>query len=582
MAYSPDEIVFDSWSSPINIVGTDIISNLDEAMEDIISEDPNSIKAFMNLQFAKMVPYLTGEFNKVYAETSDSADGAQLSKWEAQASKDTADSYATEAEDTFVKLYTSNGDGTFTVTDTAEYSALHYKNKAVTKASESLASANASEASRQASGTSETNSANSATASDASATASANSATASETSRQASETAETNSANSATASATSASESANSATASELSQWEAEAREMTAESYAQEPEDVLAKIYTSDGDGTFTATNSTKYSALHYLAKANTFDPSVYLPKAGGTMTGNLTVPSLTVSGATGYMENQKDRVNGQDLNLLIGTTKAYKLGSTTTNDPESADYGSLMNFNNGDANQQLLLTHGIDSAGSDIWFRTDNGSTMNAPWRRMWHDGNDGSGSGLDADKLDGVQASQFIRSDATDSKTAGTLTFNDNIYLKFGTGGDAEFFCNGSHMYTDLNSGIGNWYIRDGSTTRFTFDDAGHFTATGNVTAYSDARIKDNIEPIYFAMSKIIQLNGYTFDRTDVDVPRQTGVIAQEVLNVLPEAVTEHEDGKLSVAYGNMVGLLIEGIKELSEKVDILEERLVNLERK
>ncbi|MCK9332538.1 MAG: hypothetical protein M0Q19_05090, partial [Candidatus Cloacimonetes bacterium] len=48
---------------------------------------------------------------------------------EAEANQKTADSYATEAEDTFVKVYTSNGDGTFTATDTTEYSALHYAAK---------------------------------------------------------------------------------------------------------------------------------------------------------------------------------------------------------------------------------------------------------------------------------------------------------------------------------------------------------------------------------------------------------------------------------------------------------------------
>jgi len=65
---------------------------------------------------------------------------------------------------------------------------------------------------------------------------------------------------------------------------------------------------------------------------------------------------------------------------------------------------------------------------------------------------------------------------------------------------------------------------------------------------------------------------LNGYTFDRTDIDTPRQTGVIAQEVRAVLPEAVTETDDGTLTVAYGNMMGLMIEAIKELKAEIDEL----------
>ena len=106
-----------------------------------------------------------------------------------------------------------------------------------------------------------------------------------------------------------------------------------------------------------------------------------------------------------------------------------------------------------------------------------------------------------------------------------------------------------------------------------------------SGNVTAYSDIRVKTNIEHIPNALDKVCQLNGYTFDRTDVtfdehgeaETPvRQTGVIAQEVLEVLPEAVLGDEEGHYSVAYGNMVGLLIESIKELKAEVDDLKAQL------
>ena len=84
---------------------------------------------------------------------------------------------------------------------------------------------------------------------------------------------------------------------------------------------------------------------------------------------------------------------------------------------------------------------------------------------------------------------------------------------------------------------------------------------------------------------LDKVCKLNGYTFDRTDFVVDeitgimpntRQTGVIAQEVLEILPEAVTGTEEGHYSVAYGNMVGLLIESIKELKGEVDDLKKQL------
>lgn len=104
-----------------------------------------------------------------------------------------------------------------------------------------------------------------------------------------------------------------------------------------------------------------------------------------------------------------------------------------------------------------------------------------------------------------------------------------------------------------------------------------SGAIVSTGDVTAFSDRRVKTNILPIVDALKKVEALNGYTFDRTDLkDAPRSTGVIAQELQEVLPEAVREGEDGMLSVAYGNIVGLLIESVKELSLKVKELEAKV------
>lgn len=104
------------------------------------------------------------------------------------------------------------------------------------------------------------------------------------------------------------------------------------------------------------------------------------------------------------------------------------------------------------------------------------------------------------------------------------------------------------------------------------------GEINATGDITAFSDESIKENVEVIEDAVDKVQQLNGYTFDRTDIDTSRQTGVIAQEVLKVLPEAVGE-KDGLHTVAYGNMVGLLIEAIKEQQGQIDSLKEELQSI---
>lgn len=115
-------------------------------------------------------------------------------------------------------------------------------------------------------------------------------------------------------------------------------------------------------------------------------------------------------------------------------------------------------------------------------------------------------------------------------------------------------------------LNSN-GNWSLIN--------DNSGNTTSTGNVTAYSDIRLKKDIELIPDALDKVCALRGVTYERIDSG-ERQTGVIAQEVQAVLPEAVMvgADEDATLSVAYGNLVGLLIEAIKELKAEVDVLKQ--------
>jgi hypothetical protein len=101
------------------------------------------------------------------------------------------------------------------------------------------------------------------------------------------------------------------------------------------------------------------------------------------------------------------------------------------------------------------------------------------------------------------------------------------------------------------------------------------GGIVAQNDITAFSDERLKTNLEVITGALSKVNSLSGYVYDRTDIKA-RQSGLLAQQVQTVLPEVVHTAQDGTLSVAYGNMVGLLVEAIKELSTQVEDLKKQL------
>lgn len=134
----------------------------------------------------------------------------------------------------------------------------------------------------------------------------------------------------------------------------------------------------------------------------------------------------------------------------------------------------------------------------------------------------------------------------------------------------------------------------IKPGNTKKFTFEldgtlSSADLTYETLVTAdddipnkkyvddgiASDARLKQNIERLTGALDKVSQLHGYTFEMIDKPGERKTGVIAQEVEAVLPEAITyratqDGTDEYRVVAYGNMAGLLIEAINELKAEVD------------
>ena len=101
-----------------------------------------------------------------------------------------------------------------------------------------------------------------------------------------------------------------------------------------------------------------------------------------------------------------------------------------------------------------------------------------------------------------------------------------------------------------------------------------AGAATFNNDVTAFSDERLKTEVETINDALNKVCQMRGVSFKRTDNDGRTSVGVIAQEIEKVLPEVVREDssEDKIKSVAYGNIVGVLIEAIKELKNEIEKL----------
>jgi len=119
-----------------------------------------------------------------------------------------------------------------------------------------------------------------------------------------------------------------------------------------------------------------------------------------------------------------------------------------------------------------------------------------------------------------------------------------------------------------------IGGW---SASTNRLQMDMSGNLTMAGDVTAFSDARVKENVVTVDNALNKLLALRGVYYNRTDSDDKRtKLGVIAQEILKVIPEVVNQDNDGIYNVSYGNLAGLFIEAIKEQQAQIEELKAKL------
>ena len=120
---------------------------------------------------------------------------------------------------------------------------------------------------------------------------------------------------------------------------------------------------------------------------------------------------------------------------------------------------------------------------------------------------------------------------------------------------------------------------YSGSGASAEFVV--TGNIRATADITAYhsSDRRFKDNLTRISDPNEKIKKINGYEFDWNEKHEhyknTHDVGVVAQEIEEVLPEVVSEREDGYKAVKYERIIALLIESNKDLLRRVEELEEK-------
>ena len=322
-------------------------------------------------------------------------------------------------------------------------------------------------------------------------------------------------------------------------------------------------------------------------------------------------VPNPGASGNTiigSFYNDLVFQTGGRTDRMRITPTGKVGIGITTPVSPlhvvGQENYGSAANsgiVTIGNANNSRQINLGVSDTNSVVyiegWVPGVGGSSLVL---QPTGGGRVGIGKSAPTQALDvsgSIVASGAVNSNTQNvtglSKLArlsvydGTTDINSNYTISaqaYGAGAVLGYTNNQSVYgilgYNNTNSfyGLGTLTNHGALNNHGTLTNAGEITATGNITAFSDIRGKENISTIENGLSKTLTLNGVLF--TDKETQqRRTGLIAQDVLAVLPEAVSTNADGYYSLAYGNLVGLLVQAIKELNAKVDSLSAKVETL---
>jgi len=335
------------------------------------------------------------------------------------------------------------------------------------------------------------------------------------------------------------------------------------------------------------------------------------------------------------------------DLDALL--TSGFYDGDSLTNAPAAGFWHIFVQAFSGGSGYVLQKATSLTANGSTYMRRRLAGTW--GSWIKVWTEENDGSGSGLDADTvdgknvsnasgdipvsngavnanlnadmLDGYNASSFVRT-INSSGPDGSGNINLDLSSRLAKSGDTmtgvltgaainsttavgsdtsslqvrnvsgdgdgavaamSFHCQGAyaiklHLRPDGFFGFGGW---SRSAWSWYSDGSGNMTAAGNVTAYSDPRLKENFERVSSPFDILNKLDGGTFiwkhgyTHTECKAgKRDYGILADQVMSVMPEIVTDsiEIDGESykTVAYEKLVPVLIEAVKELRAELDAL----------
>lgn len=300
-----------------------------------------------------------------------------------------------------------------------------------------------------------------------------------------------------------------------------------------------------------------------------------YLPLAGGTVTGNLDVTGTRLKTWQLEVDSKSTLRGGLDVSSSLKVSSGNLVAADTTN------AGGLFAKNG-----NVYCDAGSAGTNSNYWFRDSAGNTRGV----IWSNGQNGdmiirnqSGREL-VFRNDGYLQLAHLAPGNTD--TANTvngirLQRGDTVFDSFNAWQSGEYVRAGWHFYNA--SGVDQWLaLTDtgvkiwGSAANLRVEGVGNFW---DVEIRSDRRVKSNIAKIDNALDKVSKLSGNVYDLQlpNGDTKPSAGLIAQEVQEVLPEAVTtdNDKDALLRLNYNAVIALLVESVKELKAEIEELKSK-------
>lgn len=298
-----------------------------------------------------------------------------------------------------------------------------------------------------------------------------------------------------------------------------------------------------------------------------------YLPLAGGTVTGRLTITGDQLK-TTSLWTTGDAAVNG--VLTVDGKARFNQEFSVSTSVNVQNDGNSHVFFRKADGTEKGLIW--ADDPGN-VSIRAGGGS---GPVWNLWNSG-----------------SCQFPGAISNYNGISSTTNYpggGNGSYLN--TAGLVTRFSNGAYASLYFQEYVGNYHQAILNVNGYGQDNSFYFRAGGdficqrngsfdNVEIRSDRRAKSDIKVIENALEKVETLSGNTYElhNTSGGTTRSAGLIAQEVQEVLPEAVTqdnEEDGGMLRLNYNSVIALLVESVKELSAEVKGLKAEIEELKSK